>query len=292
MRAAAVYGLGLLWAVLSLVGFTWLSESHDINLMGYYISFLPFGALFGGVLGGTGFGLASKSLGLRISKKQVYLIALSFLCAYWAERYAEYLVIHPVFKDTQEAVPFWAYTDYVARHWTFSEEGKAPGAALGKLGYLVLFAENAGFILGGIVVPAIVRELPYCWHCDHYMKTRTLGHLAASIPYGNVVVTDKAAVEAHGKKFQEALDKAQEHVDRLKLLAKEGRGMDFNATLNATKRSDKAELPIQVRVNLQECPACHSGRVKVETLTKNGEKVETSLLFEEQVVPTFVNNLA
>ncbi len=188
-RRSPAYSLvlysGLATSALALLGVHLLNVyATDFNIMGWYADYLiPVGALLVGVAAASGYGLASWLTGVKISHSLLWAVMLIQLLVYFAAQYIEFS--HPAYLIHRDGRPvgFFEYYNFMARSfaWKHEHDGGS-GEPLGIYGYFFRFLEIAGFVGGGLIVPAALRKTPYCQACRRYMRTRALSTIAASVP--------------------------------------------------------------------------------------------------------------
>ena len=135
---------------------------------------IPVGAILAGLAAGSGYAVATRPQGVKMTAEMCIAIVILQLACYATARYLDYRAVDPVYEDGTP-VGSLAYFDFVTRsfHWE-SEYGDKPGEALGAWGYGVRLLEITGFTFGGLIGALIVRKMAYCERCQRYMKTRRL----------------------------------------------------------------------------------------------------------------------
>src|SRR5262245_46137675 len=132
-RAPLVLAVGTLTTALALVAVYLLAQAGT-NVMGWYADYiLPVGAILVGLVGSSGFALASWKSHCKVTGTLIAEIALVLLGGYIA---AEYIAYGLVMKKMGIEAPigFFRYFDLVTRTIAFEDHGK-PGSPLGMLGY-------------------------------------------------------------------------------------------------------------------------------------------------------------
>jgi hypothetical protein len=293
---------GILTSVLALAGVYWLNKnSSDFHIMGWYANYvIPAGALIVGLVAGSGYGIASRVTGVRISRGLLWTVVLLQAGAYVGAEYVEY---RDVIKQLGQAgaarvqpgrLPtFLEYYDFKARSFAWKkDQGNGAGAPLGGWGYVFVLLGAAGFILGGLIAPAVLFAVPYCEGCQRYMSRKVLGVLPAAVPVKKISKKDTAAQEAHAREQEEAGERASSAVVRLGGAIAAG-----NATAVRQELSDagsaklNAKLPKRVDVSLAWCKSCEGGKITLTLLTGLGEHMTQVKLVEAEVGPEVVRDL-
>src|SRR5262245_16093365 len=200
---------GVLTSVLALAGVYWLNKNAtDFHIMGFYVNYvIPVGAVIVGLIAGSGYGIASWATGVRISRRLLWTVVLLQTVAYIGAEYVEYRDVREEFEQRGMAVvqpekfpSFLEYYDLKARNFAWKKEGgKGAGEPLGGWGYIFVLLGAAGFILGGLIAPAVLYAVPYCDGCQRYMARKVLGVLPAAVPFKKISKKDPAAQEAHAR---------------------------------------------------------------------------------------------
>ncbi|MFL5245560.1 MAG: hypothetical protein ACJ8FY_25980 [Gemmataceae bacterium] len=293
----AVLMSGVLTSAITLAGVYWLGRNtDDFYIMGWYANYvIPAGAIIVGIAAASGYAVASWLTGTRISRGLLLAVLLLQTGAYVMAEYVEYRDVMDSLKQQGLLIgpepTFPQYYDFKARSFAWKKEGarNQPGQPLGGWGYAFVLLGAAGFILSGLIAPAVLYAVPYCENCQRYMKTKRLGVLPASVPVKKIAKSDPAAQEAHAKEQEQAGVKADEALARLRAAIAEGRFDTLKKELLAAGPSKANEkLPRRVRVSLIWCKGCQEGRIVTAVASGNGKTLQEMKLAEHPVPATFV----
>lgn len=298
MPYLVVLASGILTSVLALAGVYWLNKNAtDFHIMGWYANFvIPAGAIIVGAVAGCGYGLASWFTGVRIGRGLLWTVVLLQTLAYVAAEYVEYRDIRDEFKragafgaPVQNFPSFLEFYDLKARSFAWKKDNGGAGNALGGWGYVFVLLGAAGFILGGLIAPAILFASPYCDTCQRYMKRKVIGALPASVPVKKIGKKDTGAQEEHAKEQQEAAARADEAVERIRAAVAANDLTAFTLELNSAGSAKQInKLPSRVEVALISCRSCEGGRIVLTLASGFGEQSSQVPLGELPVSPEFV----
>lgn len=281
---------GIISTVLALAGIYWLNKNTDeFNIMGWYANYvIPIGAIIVGAVAGSGYGIASWFTGVRISRLLLLIVVILQAAAYLGAEYVEYRDTLKtleekglVYEKTGELPTFFQYYDLKARTFAWKpKHGKSEGEPMGGWGYVFVLLGAAGFILSGLIAPAVLFAVPYCDSCQRYMSSKTLGVLPASVPIKKISKSDKAAQEAHEKEQADAGTQADEALKRIREAIAAGNVDAFRGELAAGGEPKAAnKLPRRVEIGLVWCKACEAGKIVPTVVTGSGDK-QTRLKLE------------
>ncbi|HKB40151.1 MAG TPA: hypothetical protein VKD72_27215 [Gemmataceae bacterium] len=290
---------GITTSVLALAGVYWLNKNTtDFHIMGLYANYvIPAGALIVGLVAGSGYGIASWLTGVRISRGLLWTVVLLQTGAYVGAEYIEYRDVRKQFEQgggimvqPRNFPSFLEYYDIKARNFAWKKEhGKGVGDPLGGWGYFFVLLGAAGFILGGLIAPAILFAVPYCNGCQRYMTRKVLGVLPAAVPLKKIPKKDTAAQEAHAREQEEAGVRADQALARLREAIATGNVEAFRAELSAAGSvKENNKLPRRVDVSLVWCRSCEGGRVALTLVSGLGGQMTQLKLGEATVPPEFV----
>ena len=287
---------GLITTALSLAGVYWLNKNHpDVNIMGWYVKLIiPIGALIVGLACGSGYGIGSAMSGKKISRSLLLTVVLLQVVAYFTAQYIEYREIVAQMKEAgYEPVGFPEYLHVMTTSIAWKQKNGEMGEPLGAWGYGLRALEITGFVLGGLIVPAVMSARPYCDRCRRYMKTRELGVIPAAVPYRKVKKSDEAGTAAYAEEQQRALDEGTARYNRLCELAAAGDAAAFQAELAPLAAGRKAadKLPNRYHMSLVRCEGCHSGRLTANLLSGTGDKTQTTPMEPVELSPEFVRQI-
>lgn len=252
---------------------------------------LPVGAYLVGLLAGTGYAGVSWQRGVRITGSTMAAIAGVAALAFVASQVADYAVA----VNSGRAMPtFAAWFDQSTRSISFvDDDGGSATGPVGMLGYGVMVGVLAGFVLGSLTLPAVLRAKHYCAACGQYMRTTHVGTLPASVK-SRVMLTKSAEVKTEYA-AEQATANAQGLAVHDHLFALAG-GDDPAAFAEAgrlvgagTKPATK--LPTRLRVDLAACPSCRAGMLTSQTVTGQGRQQKMEKLREAPVAPASVRAL-
>ncbi len=283
-----VMGLGILSSILALLA---VHKSYsmfpDLNIMGWYANFvIPVGAILVGACAGCGYGIGSWVTQTRLTKSTLIVICLVQIAVYFAGRYIEYSSFNPVHPDTGASVPFFVYYDYVVQSMGWLNKDGTPGEPFGLWGYGINFLDVSGFSLAGIFFPAIMMKIPYCSHCQKYMKQTVL----TEIPFGVVPRKVKKGDIEESQKLEDEMDEAIKiGNEKLAELTQVMTAGDYSALKNLLSEiNNHKELAKKVNAKISiktvKCNGCHTGYAQPVVVVKNGDQVEESEL--EKIVLT------
>ena len=293
---------GLLTTVLALAGVYWLSKNaRDFHIMGWYANFIiPIGAMIVGCVAASGYALASWLTGTRISRFLLLSVLLIQTAAYVGAEYVEYTDVMEGLR-LQGLAPgqepsFLEYYDFKARNFTWKDDKvgkqKQPEKPLGGLGYVFVLLGAAGFILGGLIAPALLYAVPYCARCQQYMKTKSLGAFPASVPPKKIAKRDTAAQQAHDQEQAQAAAQAEEALIRLQAVVKEGNPQQYKKEMLAFGASSETQkLPRRISLSLSWCKRCQQGKITETLHVAEGNTAKPVKLDEYPVPAEFVSGL-
>jgi hypothetical protein len=287
---------GLATSALALLGVHLLDVyTTDFNIMGWYADYLiPVGAVLVGVAASSGYGLASWLTGVKISHSLLWAVMLIQLLVYFAAQYIEFSHLHLIHRSNGRPVGFFEYYDLMARSfaWKHEHDGGS-GQPLGIYGYFFRFLEIAGFVGGGLIVPALLRKAPYCQACRRYMQTRALGTIAASVPAKKFKKSDTAGSTAHQTEQQQAFDRGKRIAEILQSMSTEGRSAEFQQTLAelAPAKKQAVRLPRRITVHLIACKQCRSGGLLLKLVSGHGKQIKTVPMAQNDLAPDFVRSI-
>jgi hypothetical protein len=290
---------GIITSVLALTGVYSLNKyTTDFHIMGWYASYvIPAGALIVGLVAGSGYGIASWFTGVRISRKLLWTVVLLQTGAYVGAEYVEYRDVLEQFQQrgrvlvqTQKLPSFPEYYDLKARNFAWKKEhGNGAGEPLGGWGYVFVLLGAAGFILGGLIAPAVLYAVPYCDGCQRYMTRKVLGVLPAAVPIKKISKKDTIAQAAHAREHGEAAARADLAVARLREAIATRNVEAFTLELAAAESAKQNnKLPKRVVVSLTWCRSCEGGKIALTLVSGFGNQMAQLKLGEAMVLPEFV----
>jgi hypothetical protein len=149
----------------------WGAAAAGVQLMGYYVLLwhiipIPAGAFAVGLIASVGYGAASYLTQRKVSGYLLSSILELLLVSYVIAQYLHYRSAVSGLGD--EAVGFLTFFDRTTRAFAWN----GGGGPIGELGYAIRALEIAGFVGGGLVVPAVLRKKPYCDRCRCYRHSK------------------------------------------------------------------------------------------------------------------------
>jgi hypothetical protein len=288
---------GLVTSALTLAGVYWLGKNtDDFHIMGWYANYvIPAGAMIVGVAAASGYAVASWLTGIRISKSLLVAVLILQTGSYVTAEYVEYRDVMDGLKQRGlmfgPEPSFFEYYDFKARSFAWNKPGggNQPGQPLGGWGYVFVLLGAAGFILSGLIAPAVLFAVPYCERCQQYMKKKLVGVIPASVPVKKIAKKDQTAQEAHAKEQEQAAVNAEQAVARLGAVIAEGNADKVKQELVAAgiiKANEK--LPKRVRVSLIWCKSCQEGRILMSVVSGDGRALQEVRLADNPVTAAFV----
>jgi hypothetical protein len=277
---------GLITTTVALGIVYWLSHHTEFDPMGFYVKLIiPLGAIGVGALAGSGYGIASAWTGAKIGRGLLLTVCALLVAAYFVAKYIE-------FRDLVTQYPqiaAWSFFDYyhfdtVNMTFTSTRSGSHAGDPLGLWGYAFRLLEIGGFLLGGLIVPGIMKARPYCDACQRYRTTKELGLL----PIANL-----NAVDPRAPATPEAADAAAALYEKLRKIAEAGDAAAFKAELDpfAAMQKQIGKQPTRTRLRLIYCKGCSSGVLEGAILSGKGEHVKVELLPSAKVSHQFISGM-
>jgi len=286
---------GLATTALSLVGVYLLDVgTSDFHIMGWYADYvLPIGALIVGVAASSGYGIASWSSGVKITRSLLLLVLALQLGAYFAAQYIEFANLHLVHRSNNSPVGFFEYYDLVARHFAWKQDNGSTGEPMGAWGYFFRALEVVGFVAGGMIVPLVLRKAPYCADCQRYMKTRQLALVPASVNLKKVKKSDAAGQAAYQAEQQQAFDNGKQTVATIQQLAVANSTADFQRKIEELQLNKKpaSKLPGRFALQLVHCKSCYAGSFVTKLLTGQGKQLKQTEIGRANLHQEFVRSI-
>ncbi len=279
---------GLATTTLALFGVWAANQASDsFNIMswyGYYI--IPIGAVLVGLVAGSGYGLASWVTGVRISRTLLWVVICLQVLAYFL---AQYIDFRHLLSSNPEAgqVGFLEFFDETTRSFAWTQKDGSAGSPLGAWGYLWRCLEIAGFGLGGLIVPLILKAKPYCQSCQRYMRTKALGLLPAGVPPKKIKKKDLDGKAEFDKAHESAWNQGMLSLEEMRKAGQEGKFERFNQILDEQRAAQKdiAKLTTRIAVSLSYCPSCHNSQLNAVSLSGQGNKIARQELGISKVDP-------
>ena len=286
---------GLATTALTLLGVYVLDRAaEDFHIMGWYANYiLPVGAIVVGVAASSGYGLASWFSGIKITRGLLWSVLGLQLLAYFVAQYIEFSGLHLVHRVSGERVGFVEYYDLTARSFAWKQDNGKAGEPLGIWGYAFRLLEVVGFAGGGLIIPVVMRGVPYCQSCQRYMRTQPLVMLPGSVPARKVKKSDLAGTAAYEAEQGKAFEDGKQTWETLRQFGAGGKGTEFQAKLAELQLGSKAatKLPRRFSVKLIRCKRCSSGWLNAQVLTGQGKQLKTAEFARLDLAPEFVRSV-
>jgi hypothetical protein len=250
---------------------------------------LPIGAAAVGFVAGSGYGLASRFTGVKIRSGLLVTILGCQAAGYFAAQYVEYLQVAPCYEDGTP-MSFLEYFDIIARSFAFKGDDGSLGEPMGVYGYAFRILELAGFMVGGIIAPLILKGMPYCDLCQVYMKRRNLALVPAGVLPRKIKKKDLEAQAAYDAEIAKADEVADQAMARLTELAAAGNADEFFAIvsqIDATKK-ETAKLTRRILLQLAFCARCFAGHLQRTSITGQGKEIKSVAMDSIELTPEFV----
>jgi len=286
---SSVIAAGLFTTVIMLFIVFWLPRQiKDFDIMGWYGLFIvPVGAILVGIGAGSGYGLMSWFKGRKITGSLLAVIVALLALAYAAAQWVEFKSLNL----ERYGVDFFKYFDVTTRSMTFKAgHSSTPSGSLGLLGYLFRLLELAGFSLGGLFIPIMLRAKPYCENCLVYMRKGSRWWLPAAVPTQKISKKDPVAMQAYQREMDEAHKKGAGIINSLIAAVKERDVSTFRSLLRDNGVDAKAARKLfrSFFLTLHSCPQCRSGRLEMQSMAGQGDKVTITRVGLEPVDAGFV----
>jgi hypothetical protein len=285
----AVVLTGLATTALTLFFIFWLARQiADFDIMGWYWLFIiPVGAILVGIAAGSGYGLMSWLKGRKISGSLLGAIVALLALAYAAAQWVEFKSLNLERYD----VDFFRYFDVTTRSMTFKlMRSQTPSGSLGVLGYLFRLLELAGFSLGGLFIPIMLRAKPYCDSCLTYMRRGTRWWLPAGVPTRKISKKDTLAMNAYQRDMDAAHKKGLDLLNGLVAAIKAGDTTAFRSILegNAVEAKEANRLLESINLTLHSCAQCRTGMLEMELRAGLADKTKLAPLGREPISAGFI----
>jgi len=279
----AILAGGLATTAGTLFGLHWI-ESNDIgNPMGFYVNYvLPLGAVAVGALAGSGYGLGSWCHLLAV-------VLVLQVAAYGGARYLEFRALDARYEDGTP-VSFLTWVDITSRSFTWTQKDGKQGEPLGIWGYFFRLLEVVGFVGGGLIIPAILRNHPYCDACQRYLSRRNLGLLPAGVAPRKIKKKDTAGAAALDQDRKEAMDRGGALLQELVTAVQRGDGAATARLLepHAKVQGSYAKLEGRLSLTLSTCQGCGNGFLEAGLVQGQGQQIRNTPFGRWDVLPAFV----
>ncbi len=280
---------GLLTTAVVLFFISWLNlQFKDFEIMGWYWLFIiPVGAILVGIGAGSGYGFMSWLKGRKISGSLlaviVALLALAYVVAQWVEFQSLNLEHY--------GVDFFKYFDATTRSMTFKVgHSRSSTGSLGLLGYLFRLLELAGFSLGGLFIPILLRAKPYCESCLTYMRRGARWWLPAAVPTRKISKKDPVAMNAFQREMEEARKKGIDLLNNLVAAVRERDATSARVILeqNGVDVKEANKLLESINLTLHSCAQCRAGVLEMQFRAGLADKIKITPLGREAVSAGFI----
>ena len=278
---------GIITTVLALLDVWWLdTNTQDVNIMGWYGDYvIPAGAMLVGFVAGSGYGIASYLTGFRIRRGLLLAVLALQLGAYAGAQVLEFKSLMretPLVDENGETLTFVRFYQLRALNFSWKENGHQ-GKPIGEWGYLFLGLGVVGFVLGGMLAPAILLKAPYCERCQLYMRSRTLALVPASAKARRVSKKDAAQQAAYKDEQDRAAATAGTLLTDVAALAAHGDAMGVKSVVSRfpPRGADArriGKLPARLRIGLVSCRQCAAGYLQPAMMTGQGRAIKVRKL--------------
>jgi len=176
---------------------------------------------------------------------------------------------------------FLDYYDAITRSFAWRDHGK-PGKPLGAWGYGLRALEIVGFVGGGVLVPFLLRKIPYCEPCALYMRSSLVAVLPAGARPSRAFWRKSAEAAAREAQARDAEQRARAGLARILDAAKRGDGAGLatalaeEGPLAGSRAANRMSSRIHVR--LVHCRRCEAGELRASLLTGQGNEIKTAPL--------------
>jgi hypothetical protein len=284
-----VIGAGLATTAITLfIVFGLVRQIKDFDIMGWYWLFIiPVGAMLVGAGAGSGYGLMSWVRGRKISGSLLAVIVALLALAYAAAQWVEFKSLNL----ERYGVDFFKYFDVTTRSMTFKlMRSNTPTGSLGLLGYLFRLLELAGFSLGGLFIPIMLRAKPYCESCLTYMQRGARWWLPAAVPARKISKKDPVALNAYQRQMEEAHQKGMDLLNKLVAAVREHDATSVRSILeqNGVDAKEANKLLESINLTLHSCAQCRTGVLVMEFRAGVADKTKVTPLGREPVSAGFV----
>jgi len=286
---------GSITTALALMG-VWFAEQHGENIMGWYANYIiPAGALLVGLVASSGFGLSSWYTGTKITGARLLAVSALLVAGYFIAKFLEYRQLLPGGQLADGThLGFWQYFDVTTRafRWAAKYKSDSDGEPFGTLGYAMRALEIVGFAGGGLLAPLALRKKPYCDDCKRYMRTRTLGWIAAGRERRRV---GKASRDEY---LATNTDLAQEGLAQLEGIFAAARSGATETLQNklagtaALTRREASKFNTRLQICVDHCPGCASGNLRGMSHTGTGNQVRITKVDGMRLDPNTVAAIA
>ena len=272
----------------------WLGgQIKDFEIMGlYWLFVIPAGAILVGIGAGSGYGFMSWKTGRKISGSLLIVIVVLLASGYVLAQWVEFNSLRQaIWSASGQRIDFFTYFDAATRGMTLKiGRSQTSTGSLGLLGYLFRLLELAGFSLGGLFIPILLRAKPYCGSCLTYMRRGARWWLPAAVPTRKVSKKDPVATNAYQRDMDEAHKKGIGLLNELVAMARERDATSFRSILeqNGLEAKEANKLLGSINLVLHTCPQCRSGVLEMALRQGQADKTKITPLGLERLSAGFV----
>jgi hypothetical protein len=285
---------GVLTSALALYGVHWLDvNTKDFHVMSWYANYVvPIGALLVGLAAGSGYGIVSFLSGVKISHRLLWIVVALLIAAYFGAQYVEFRSLNLAYEDGRP-VGFWEFLDVQARFFAWKQKDGMTGQPLGAWGYVFKLLEVAGFVLGGLILPFVMRSLPYCDNCLVYMRSKSVAWLPAGVKPRRIKKKDLQAQADLSREREEAWQRGQTALQELAGFASAGRSSELMRSIetHAVAPKEAGKLERRIRLALVYCPSCRNGRLAAMLFAGQGNAIQRTPLGRWDLSPGIVDEI-
>jgi hypothetical protein len=270
-------GLGTSALVLWLVHY--LNESHQFNIMGWYVNgILPAGAIFVGILSGLGYAIASRLLQVKLSKAFVIGMITTAILDYIAAQYLTYAHIIEKLHIQADQYTFLDYVRDMCEKMSFKDQhNDKPGDPLGVFGYFFKLLEMAGYALGAMVPSMHVFGMCYCKKCQKYLLAHRTGYVHSPSLWANV---KKMSKQARLAELQSVANNTAGRAQQIAVPLANASLADTEKAIAALDSFARKDATARVAFILKKCPTCdaHHLELMLNTYSVDKRAAATSLV--------------
>lgn len=285
---------GLVTSAITLGAVYWLATlDSEFQIMGWYaLLVIPVGAIIVGIGAGSGYGLLSWRTGRKVGGGLLATVAVLLVAAYAGAQWLEY---RGLVTEAGLSVGFFAYYDIVTRSMQFTfGRSSSPTGELGLLGYLFRILEIGGFVVGGVLVPLLLRSKPYCEACSLYMRSLSLGLIPAAVPTRKIKKRDAEALASQQEAMETAFEAGAEESQNALKAAESNDAGAIKGLLEkyASEKKAIAKLSHRFELVLSSCPRCNEGILSCRLHSGHGNEAKNELVGARDVPSTVSQMLA
>ncbi len=254
-----VYLAGIGTSLLALWGVHALNDAGT-NIMGWYANYIiPVGALLVGVASGLGYAVGSRVLQVKLSRSFLWGMLLTGMLDYVAAQYLTYLHILEKHHASEAMYPFMQYFRDITEGMVFkSSRSSGSGAEMGMFGYFFKLLEMIGFALGTMLPSLTVFGIPYCKHCQVYLKPHKKAFVHSTESWSNV---GKLKRKERGPVLEQAVAAVLEKAGPVSDLLLQIPFPETLVELQKLDQTEQKETLARVTYILKKCPKCEAHHI-------------------------------